>query len=100
MGSTRELTGIFFSITTRDITGLTAWGEVGVSGYHLGGDMVDLINLRLARKRARQRQEDERASANRLAHGQSKRRRKLEAAQRTKAGRDLDLHRIDNGGRK
>lgn len=100
MGSTRELTGIFFSIATRDITGLTAWGEVGVSGYHLGGDMVDLINLRLARKRARQRQEDERASANRLAHGQSKRRRKLEAAQRTKAGRDLDLHRIDNGGRK
>ena len=60
--------------------------------------MADLINLRLARKRAKQRQEDERASANRLTHGQPKQRRKLEAARQAKAGRDLDLHRIDNGG--
>jgi len=62
--------------------------------------MADLINLRLARKRAKQRQEDERANANRLAHGQPKHRRKLEAARQAKAGRDLDLHRIDNGGEK
>ena len=62
--------------------------------------MADLINLRLARKRAKQRQEDERASANRLAHGQPKQRRQLETARLTKAERDLDLHRIDNGGGK
>ena len=62
--------------------------------------MADLINLRLARKRARQRQEDERANANRLAHGQPKQRRKLEAARQVKADRNLDLHRIDNGGEK
>ncbi|HEX5210943.1 MAG TPA: DUF4169 family protein [Pseudolabrys sp.] len=62
--------------------------------------MANLINLRLARKRARQRQEDERASANRLVHGQPKQRRKLEAARQAKADRDLDLHRIDNGGKK
>jgi hypothetical protein len=61
--------------------------------------MAELVNLRLARKRAQQRQEDERASANRLAHGQPKHRRKLEAAQQAKASRDLDLHRIDSGGK-
>ena len=60
--------------------------------------MVEPVNLRLARKRAKQRQEDERASANRLAHGQPKRGRQLEAAQQAKASRDLDLHRIDEGG--
>ena len=38
-------------------------------------------------------------SANRLAHGQPKRGRKLEAAQQAKASRDLDLHRIDSGGK-
>jgi len=62
--------------------------------------MADLINLRLARKRARQRQEDERASANRLAHGQPKQRRELAAARQAKTDRNLDLHRIDNGGKK
>jgi hypothetical protein len=59
--------------------------------------MVDPVNLRTARKRAKQRQEDARANANRLAHGQSKRERTREAAQRVKAGRDLDLHRIEKG---
>ncbi len=59
--------------------------------------MADLINLRIARKRAKQRQDDLRADANRLAHGQPKHRRKLDAAQRAKASRDLDQHRIDKG---
>ena len=60
--------------------------------------MAELINLRLARKRAKQRQDELRAEGNRLAHGQSKYRRKLDAAQKVKAGRDLDLHRIDKRG--
>jgi len=41
--------------------------------------------------------DDLRADANRLAHGQPKHRRKLDAAQQAKASRDLDLHRIDKG---
>jgi hypothetical protein len=59
--------------------------------------MAELVNLRIARKRAKKRQNDLCADANRLAHGQSKQRRKLEAAQQAKASRDLDRHRIDKG---
>ena len=60
--------------------------------------MSELINLRLSRKRAAKRQDERRAESNRLAHGQPKHRRKLETARQTKANRDLDLHRIDQGG--
>ena len=59
--------------------------------------MVELVNLRIARKRAKQRHADLRADANRLAHGQPKHRRKLAAAQQAKASRDLDRHQIDKG---
>lgn len=59
--------------------------------------MAELVNLRTARKRAQRQQDDRRADANRLAHGQPKHSRKLQAAQRTKASRDLDRHRIEGG---
>ena len=59
--------------------------------------MAELVNLRAARKRAKKRQDDLRADTNRLAHGQPKHWRKLEAAQKAKAGRDLDQHRIETG---
>jgi len=59
--------------------------------------MAELLNLRIARKRAKQRQADLRADAHRLAHGQPKHRRKLAAAQQAKASRDLDRHQIDKG---
>lgn len=59
--------------------------------------MAELVNLRTNRKRAKRRQDDLRADANRLAHGQPKHRRRLEAAQLAKSSRDLDLHRIDKG---
>jgi Domain of unknown function (DUF4169) len=59
--------------------------------------MVELINLRTARKRAEKQKDDRRADSNRLAHGQPKHRRKLAAAQKAKAARDLDLHRLDRG---
>jgi Domain of unknown function (DUF4169) len=59
--------------------------------------MAELVNLRIARKRAKQRQDDLRADSNRLAHGQPKHRRKLAAAQQAKASRDLDRHRINKG---
>ncbi len=63
-----------------------------------GEGMAELVNLRLARKRATKRQDELRAEGNRLAHGQPKHRRKIEAARQAKASRDLDLHRIDQGG--
>ena len=59
--------------------------------------MAELVNLRAARKRAKRQQDDQRANANRLAHGQAKRLRKLKDAQQVKAGRDLDQHRIETG---
>ncbi len=59
--------------------------------------MAELVNLRTARKRVKRREDDQRAHANRLAHGQPNHQRKLEEAQHTKANRDLDRHRIDIG---
>ena len=58
---------------------------------------AELVNLRTVRKRAKRRQDEQRADANRLLHGQSKHVRKLDQAQQAKAGRDLDQHRIDTG---
>ena len=59
--------------------------------------MAEVVNLRAARKRAKRQQDDQRANAHRLAHGQPKRLRKLETAQQVKASRDLDQHRIEKG---
>jgi hypothetical protein len=59
--------------------------------------MAEVVNLRTARKRAKRQQDDERASANRLVHGQPGHVRKLEAAQQDKARRDLDQHRMERG---
>ena len=59
--------------------------------------MAELVNLRAARKRAKRQQDDQRANANRLAHGQPKRLRKLKDAQQVKASRDLEQHRIETG---
>jgi hypothetical protein len=59
--------------------------------------MAELINLRSARKRVRRGQDACAAEANRLAHGQPKHLRRLQAARRAKADRDLDRHRIEEG---
>jgi hypothetical protein len=59
--------------------------------------MGDIVNLRMARKRARRQQDEQMANANRLAHGQQAHVRKLEANKQAKARRDLDQHRIDTG---
>ena len=59
--------------------------------------MAGIVNLRTARKRAQRRQDDERARANGLAHGQPKAVRALEVARRSKASRDLDRHKIEPG---
>jgi Domain of unknown function (DUF4169) len=59
--------------------------------------MAETVNLRTARKRAKRRQDDQRAAANRLAYGQSKNERRLAAARQAKADRDLERHRIEIG---
>lgn len=59
--------------------------------------MAELVNLRTARKQAKRRQSEQRADANRLAHGQPKHVRKLKAAQQAKADLELDRHRIEPG---
>ena len=59
--------------------------------------MAEVINLRTVRKRANRQQEDQRANADRLAFGQTKHVRKIEAAHQAKAKRHLDRHRVETG---
>jgi hypothetical protein len=59
--------------------------------------MTELVNLRTARKQAKRRHDEQRACANRLAHGQTKHLRELDDAQQAKANRALDRHRIETG---
>ena len=57
--------------------------------------MGDVVNLRRARK-ARDRAEDERKAAeNRVAFGRTKAERKLTEAERDKAARHIDGHKLD-----
>ena len=72
--------------------------RANVARYRRERMMAELVNLRTARKRAKRRQDDERAHANRLAHGRPAHLRKLQEATRVKADRDLDAHQIDKGG--
>ncbi len=50
--------------------------------------MAEVINLRTVRKQAKRQKRDQTAQANRLAFGQPRHLRKLEAAQQAKASRD------------
>ncbi len=59
--------------------------------------MAELVNLRGVRKRAKRQQQQRQAEANRLAHGQPGHLRKLADAERAKAARALDAHRIEEG---
>lgn len=60
--------------------------------------MGDVINLRTARKRADRRKAEERAGANRIAHGLTKAERKLGKARKAKADREIEGHRLDKRG--
>jgi hypothetical protein len=59
--------------------------------------MAELVNLRTARKRAKRKQDEHDAEINRLAHGQPRHLRRLDAARRAKAVQDLDRHRVEEG---
>jgi hypothetical protein len=56
--------------------------------------MAEIVNLRLARKRARRRAEENRTDAQRLAHGIRKSERELIKARSDKAARDIDGHKL------
>jgi len=60
-------------------------------------DLAELVNLRAVRKRTKRAADERQADANRLAHGQPARVRKLEAKKQAMADRALDGHRIDTG---
>jgi hypothetical protein len=59
--------------------------------------MGDIVNLRKVRKQAERQRDEQQAAANRHLHGRSKAERERDTAQRTRALRDLDRHRIETG---
>jgi hypothetical protein len=61
--------------------------------------MGDLVNFRIARKRAKRLQSEQKAASNRLLHGRSKAERDLEEARSDKARKVLDHHRVETGDR-
>ena len=62
--------------------------------------MADIVNLRMARKRAARDNAERMAAEQRLAHGVSKSERNKAAADRDKARQILDQHQIDTGDRR
>jgi len=62
--------------------------------------MAEIVNLRIARKRAAHSKAEHDADERRLAHGASKSERDRTAADREKARHTLDLHRIETGDRR
>jgi hypothetical protein len=59
--------------------------------------MGDIVNLRTARKQAKRLEAEQKAAANRLAHGRSKAERALEQSRSDKARQNLAQHRIETG---
>lgn len=62
--------------------------------------MAEIVNLRIARKRAARNKAEGQAAGQRLAHGVSKAERDLAAADRDKARQTLDQHQIETGDRR
>jgi DNA-binding helix-hairpin-helix protein with protein kinase domain len=62
--------------------------------------MAEIVNLRLARKRAARSKAEDQAAEQRLAHGVSKVERDHAKADRDKARHNLDQHRIEPGDRR
>jgi len=57
--------------------------------------MGHLVNLRIARKRAKRRRADGDAASNRILHGRSKAERALQRSRSDKATLLLDQHRLE-----
>jgi len=69
--------------------------ERGASGLGALPRVAEIVNLRIARKRANRRRKQERAAAARTVHGVSKADRAFAGKYREKARRDLEAHRIE-----
>jgi hypothetical protein len=61
--------------------------------------MAEIINLRIARKRADRERSEKRAAAARISHGMSKADRMLAKAKTEKIRHELDEHRIERRSR-
>jgi hypothetical protein len=61
--------------------------------------MAEIINLRIARKRADRESSEKRAAAARISHGMSKADRMLAKAKADKIRHELDEHRIERRSR-
>jgi hypothetical protein len=59
--------------------------------------MAEIVNLRIARKRANRLLSEKRAAAARVSHGVSKADRMLTKANQEKSRHELDEHRIETG---
>lgn len=59
--------------------------------------MGHIVNLRMARKRAKRHAAEQDAAANRLAHGRRKMDRAAEEFRHEQARKSLDQHRIETG---
>ena len=62
--------------------------------------MAEIVNLRMARKRAARSKAEDHAAEQRLAHGASKVERDRASADQDKARQILDHHRIETGDRR
>lgn len=60
--------------------------------------MVEILNLRRARKAKEKAQKEKAAEANRILHGTPKSLRNLEKARKDKADRDLSGSRLEKDG--
>jgi hypothetical protein len=61
--------------------------------------MTEVVNLRMARKRAARGKAERRATENRLAHGVAKVDRQRATADRESREQSLNQHKIETGGR-
>lgn len=59
--------------------------------------MAEVVNLRRERKRAKRRDAEQDAEAQRLAHGRPQHLRQLDAARREQQDRTLDGHKLGTG---
>ena len=62
--------------------------------------MAEIVNLRIARKRAASSKAEAQAAEQRLAHGASKSERDQASADRAKSRQILDQHQIETGDRR
>jgi hypothetical protein len=60
--------------------------------------MVQIINLRRRRKQVTRKRSSKVAAEHRIQYGMSKQQRERLSAEDDKAGRDLDQHKLENGG--